>query len=89
MLILENEWLEENQVEMNLIYEYDYNQSMLISSEKYGNYDIQVSFYRLQYDAIADGFFIKSKIKDVTFKNRREIKRFIETIPMIANQNLH
>ena len=48
MLILRNDWLEENQVELSLIYEYDSDQSMLISSKKNKKYNIQVSFYRLK-----------------------------------------
>lgn len=83
--MLKNEWLAENKIELKLIYEYDFNQSMLISSPKSGHKDIPLSFYRLSYDPTDKTFYIDRKLKEVTFPNRKEIKRFLSTVHTVVN----
>lgn len=79
-LMLKNDFLADNQIEINLMYAYNYSESILITSPKNGRRDISLSFYRLTYDPNKRACFIDYKIREVKFTNRREVARFIRTM---------
>ena len=86
-LVLRNDWLEENQIEIRLMYAYDYNESILISSPKNRKKDIPLTFYRLTYDPNERVCLLNYKIREVTLANRREVKRFIATMNKVIEDS--